>query len=116
MKAALDPRSVIGIASFVLVIIVLVLIKFDKTLLESDAFLILATALVITGWVNGPVSWAYSATKTGGELADANAKIVVDQASTPRKVEVDQPANKPIPTTDSPAVPAGDKFAWEKDQ
>lgn len=108
-----DPRSVIGVGSFILVLVVLGLIKFDKALLDSDAFLILATALIVTGWVNGPVSWAYSATKSGGELAERNAQLVENQATTPRKVEVDQPSDKPIPTTDTPAPAPADRMAWE---
>lgn len=70
-----DARGWIGLGCFILVIIILSMIAVDKSLLEIDAFLILATAIVITGWVNGPVGWAYQATKGGGELAESNARI-----------------------------------------
>jgi cytochrome bd-type quinol oxidase subunit 1 len=75
-----DARGWIAMGCYTLVLVVLAMILFDRELLESDAFLILATAIVITGWVNGPVGWAYQATKGGGELADANAAIVKKQA------------------------------------
>lgn len=75
-----DARGWIGFGCFVMALIVLAMIAFDRSLLKEDAFLILATAIIITGWVNGPVGWAYQATKGGGELAEANAAIVKKQA------------------------------------
>lgn len=77
-----DARGWIGLGCFVLAVLVLGMILFDRTLMESDAFLILATALIITGWVQGPVGWAYQATKGGGELADKNAEIIKQRAAT----------------------------------
>ncbi len=74
-----DARGWIGAGCFALAVGVLAMILFDRKLLESDAFLVLATAIVITGWVNGPVGWAYQATKGGGELADRNADLVQKQ-------------------------------------
>lgn len=75
-----DARGWIALGCFVLVLVVLAMIVFKTSLLESDAFLILATAIVITGWVQGPVGWAYQATKSGGELAEGNADILKKQA------------------------------------
>jgi hypothetical protein len=76
-----DARGWIGLGCFLLVLVVLAMIAIDKSLLDHDAFLILATAVVITGWVNGPVGWAYQATKSGGELAESSARIA-EQAAT----------------------------------
>lgn len=70
-----DARGWIGVGCYSLTILVFVLIAADKKLLESDAFLILATAVVITGWNGGPVGWAYQATKGGGEQAESTARI-----------------------------------------
>lgn len=75
-----DARGWIGLGCFVLVLIVLAMIAVDKTLLDNNAFLVLATAIVITGWANGPVGWAYQATKGGGELADKNADLIKERA------------------------------------
>ncbi len=77
-----DARGWIGLGCFIMALLVLGMILFDRTLLESDAFLILATAIIITGWVQGPVGWAYQATKAGGELADKNAEIIKQRAAT----------------------------------
>jgi hypothetical protein len=76
-----DARGWIGFGCFIMAILVLGMILFDRTLLAEDAFLILATAIIITGWVQGPVSWAYAATKGGGELADANAAALKQRAA-----------------------------------
>ena len=76
-----DARGWIGLGCFVMALLVLGMILFDRKLLESDAFLILATAIIITGWVQGPVGWAYQATKAGGELADKNADIIKERAA-----------------------------------
>jgi hypothetical protein len=70
-----DARGWIALGCYSLVLAVLGMILVDQSLLESDAFLILATAIVITGWVNGPVGWAYQATKGGGEMAESSARI-----------------------------------------
>lgn len=70
-----DARGWIGFGCFVLVLIILGMIAIDKTLLDNNAFLVLATAIVITGWANGPVGWAYQATKGGGEQAESTARI-----------------------------------------
>ncbi|MES2902840.1 MAG: hypothetical protein V4696_01520 [Pseudomonadota bacterium] len=77
-----DARGWIGLGCFIMALLVLGMIKFERELLDSDAFLILATAIIITGWVQGPVGWAYQATKSGGELADKNAEIIKQRAET----------------------------------
>lgn len=76
-----DARGWIGVGCFLLVIVVFAMILAKPTLLENNAFLILATAIVITGWVNGPVGWAYQATKGGGEAAESSARIAEQAAA-----------------------------------
>lgn len=104
-KFHMDARGWIALGCWTLVILVLGMIYFDRRLLDSDAFLILATAIVITGWVQGPVGWAYQATKGGGELAEKNAVLVekaaVKAAAEPRQVEVMNPPSNPVPTEDT---------------
>jgi cytochrome bd-type quinol oxidase subunit 1 len=76
-----DARGWIGLGCWLLVLAVLGMIVFERKLLENDAFLILATAIVITGWVQGPVGWAYQATKGGGEAAESTARIAEEAAT-----------------------------------
>jgi hypothetical protein len=75
-----DARGWIGIGSYMLVVLIIVLIWADRTLLNNDFFKVIATAIILTGWNGGPLSWAYAATKSGGELADRNASLVEQQA------------------------------------
>lgn len=82
-----DARGWIGLGCFLLVLVVLGMIVFDKSLLENNAFLVLATAIVITGWANGPVGWAYQATKGGGEAAESTARIAEEAATAAIKAE-----------------------------
>jgi hypothetical protein len=103
-----DARGWIGLGCFILVLVVLAMILVKPKLLENDAFLILATAIVVTGWVNGPVGWAYQATKSGGEMAESSARIAEQAASAavgrakskpePQDVNVVNPPEAPVPT------------------
>jgi hypothetical protein len=75
-----DSRAWIGTGVYILVLILLGMMWADKGLLKDDFFKTIATLIIGTGFINGPVGWAYQATKGGGELADRNATIVEDQA------------------------------------
>lgn len=76
-----DSRGWIGLGCYGLVLVILGMIAADKTLLENNAFLVLATAIVITGWNQGPVGWAFQATKSGGEAAESSARIAEEAAT-----------------------------------
>lgn len=75
-----DARGWIGIGSYSLVVLVIVLVCADRSLLNNDFFKVIATAIILTGWNGGPLSWAYAATKSGGEMADRNQALVEQQA------------------------------------
>ena len=77
-----DARGWIGIGVYSLSIMVLWMYAAFPDLRADDHFKALMTLVVGTGFINGLVSWAYSATKSGGELADKNAAIVAQQADT----------------------------------
>lgn len=75
-----DARGWIGVGVFVLTVMVLWMLAAFPELRQDEFFKTIATLIVGTGFINGVVSWAYSATKSGGELADNNAEIVRKQA------------------------------------
>jgi len=89
-----DARGWIGIGSYALVVLVVVLIWQDRTLLNNDFFKVIATAIILTGWNGGPLSWAYAATKSGGELADRNADLVQKQAENSPPISNDDGGKK----------------------
>lgn len=75
-----DARGWIGLAIFGLTVMCIWMLR-DKELREDEFFKTIATAIILTGFINGVVSWAYAATKQGGELAD-RAAGVAEQAAT----------------------------------
>ena len=76
-----NARDWIGLGTFSLTIMILWMIKEDQTLRNDEFFKTIATLIIGTGFINGVVSWAYSATKGGTELADKNAAIVHENAT-----------------------------------
>jgi len=85
-----DARGWIGLGCFTLASVVMGMICVKPELMKDQAFLVLATAIIVTGWINGPVGWAYQATKGGGEAAESSARIAEQAASaaiTPLKEE-----------------------------
>lgn len=88
-----DGRGWVGLACYSLVLIVLAMIWFDRTVLKDDFFKVIATAIILNGWNSGPVGWAYQSTKSGSELAERNAGIVERQADAPT-----EPAPAAVPT------------------
>lgn len=104
-----DARGWIGIGIYVLVLLILGMIWFDRTLLRDDYFKTICTLIISTGFINGPVGWAYQATKAGGEMAESSARIAEQAASaavgapvvsdTPQPVVVTNAPDDPVPTT-----------------
>jgi hypothetical protein len=102
-----DARSLIGIGIFALVIMLLWMMKEDRGLREDEFFQTIATVIVSNGLM-AVVAWAYAATKGGGEQAAKNAVIAEKLASgiattddEPKKVEVVNTGDQPVPTTTS---------------
>lgn len=93
-----DGRAWVSIACFVLVLVMLVMMWADRSLLRDDFFKTIATALIITAWLNGPVGWAFQATKGGGELADQNAALVRQNVESNPPIANDPPAPSKGPT------------------
>lgn len=101
-----NARDWIGIGTFALTIMILWMVKADPSLRRDEFFKTIATLIIGTGFINGVVSWAYGATKGGGELADKNAEIVkqaVEAPAEPVKAEIVNDAASPVPTTEAEA-------------
>lgn len=69
-----DARGWIGIGVFCMSVMLLWMMK-DPALREDEFFQTIATLVIGTGFVGGLVSWAYAATKGGGEQAESTARI-----------------------------------------
>ena len=103
-----DARGWIGLGIFGLTILLIMLMR-DRQLREDEFFQTIATVIISNGLM-GVVSWAYAATKGGGELADKNAAIVAESATATvvkattnggeaQKVEVVNTPADPVNTT-----------------
>lgn len=75
-----DARGWIGIGVYGLSVMVLWMYAAYPDLHKDDHFKTIMTLIVGTAFVNGMVSWAYAATKGGGELAEKNAALVEKQS------------------------------------
>lgn len=68
-----DARGWIGIGVFSLTVMLILLMR-DDTLRQDEFFQTIATVIISNGFM-AVVAWAYSATKGGGEQAEANASV-----------------------------------------
>lgn len=100
-----DARSWIGLGSYALVLVVLGMMWADKTLLNNDFFKVIATALILNSWVQGPVGWAYQATKGGGEAAESSARIAETVTGVSTRPKPDAPPQEVI-VANPPDAPA----------
>ena len=104
-----NARDWIGIATFCLTVMILWMIKGDPELRSNEFFKNVALLIIGTGFINGAVSWAYSVTKTGSEIAESQARVVekstpaAPPADEPQKVIIDQPAGQPVPVDPQPS-------------
>lgn len=76
----IDARGWVSIASFVLTIIVLAMMVAWPSLRQDEFFKTIATLLIGTGWISGPVAWSFGTTKNSGELAKRNSDLIIEQA------------------------------------
>jgi hypothetical protein len=98
-----DARGWIGIGVFAISVMLLWMMR-SKELREDEFFQTIATVIISNGLI-AVVSWAYAATKGGGELAERNAGLVetaVTQQSHPQPVVVENPPDQPIPVEPTP--------------
>lgn len=75
----IDARGWVGIGVYLMAIMDLWMIVLFPELRADEFFKAVSMLIIGTGFINGVVSWAYSATKAGGELADRNADLVERQ-------------------------------------
>lgn len=76
----IDARGWVGIGVYAMSVMILWMMAAFPELRQDEFFKTIATLILGTAFVNGVVSWAYSATKAGGEMADRNQRLVEDQA------------------------------------
>lgn len=98
-----SERAWIGIGIFSLTIMILWMIKQDPSLRNDEFFKTIATAIIITGFINGVISWAYSATQGGTELARSNADLL--QRKEEKQPDASGAEPKPVLVVNDEAIP-----------
>lgn len=81
-----DGRGLVGVAAVAMSVWLLHIYHLDRTLRDDDFFKTIATAVVITGFVNAIIGWAFGDTARGaastvnsGKFADAISDMVRKQ-------------------------------------
>lgn len=108
LNKPMDARGWIGLGVYALVILLFAMMWQDRTLLKDDFFKTLATLIIGTGFINGPVGWAYQATKGGSEAAESSARIAegaakaalglsAEEDEKPKPVVVTNDKDQPVP-------------------
>lgn len=100
-----DARGLVGIGIFLLTCALLAMMWADPELRKDDFFQNITILIIGTGFINGVVAWAYSATQGGMELANRNAGVVeavaqatVEKNGKPQEVKVVNGETQPVPT------------------
>ncbi len=104
-----DGRGLVGVATFTLTCAVLYVYHTDQTLRDDDFFKTVATAIVITGFVNAIVGWAFGdtarsakSTENTGKFADAMTEMARTgrDDDKPLKTEIVNPPTTPVDAPD----------------
>jgi hypothetical protein len=101
-----DARGWIGIGVFALSVMLLWMMK-DPALRGDEFFQTIATVIIANGLM-AVISWAYAATKNGGELAEKNAAIVAESATASVAIAAALPTPdrpQPVEVVNTPAAP-----------
>lgn len=75
-----NGRGLVGLATFSLTIMVLWMIKEDETLRNDEFFKIIATAIILTGFINGVVAFFFSQNQLNSE-ASSNSRVAFEAVS-----------------------------------
>jgi hypothetical protein len=108
-----NGRGLVGLATFSLTIMVLWMVKADESLRQDEFFKVIATAIVLTGFINGVVAFFYSQNQLNAE-ASQNSRVAFEtmgkQADAAKTVAERSPANP----TDGSVLREGDTVTMEK--
>lgn len=105
-----DARGWIAIGIFGLTILLILMMR-DRSMREDEFFQTIATVIISNGLM-GIVAWGFSATKGGGEQAQANAdlaKTLVEKHEAPPNplpVEVTNTSETPVPVATNEELPS----------
>jgi hypothetical protein len=108
-----NGRGLVGLATFSLTIMVLWMVKDDKSLREDEFFKVIATAIVLTGFINGVVAFFYSQNQLNAE-ASQNSRVAFETMGKQADAAKTVAERTPAPLTDEGVIREGDQVTMEK--
>ncbi len=64
-----NGRGLVGLATFSLTVMILWMVKSDESLRQDEFFKVIATAIVLTGFINGVVAFFFSQNQLNAEAS-----------------------------------------------
>lgn len=109
-----NGRGLVGLATFSLTVMVLWMVKEDPELRQDEFFKIIATAIILTGFINGVVAFFFSQNQLNSEASQNSREAfqaLGKQADAARTV-----AESAAPEGGRKVIREGDTVTMEKDQ
>jgi hypothetical protein len=93
-----NGRGLVGLATFSLTVLVLFMVQSDESLRQDEFFKVIATAIVLTGFINGVVAFFYSQNQLNAE-ASANSRVAFEAMGKQAEATRVAATTVPQPTT-----------------
>lgn len=108
-----NGRGLVGLATFSLTIMVLWMVKADESLRQDEFFKVIATAIVLTGFINGVVAFFFSQNQLNAE-ASQNSRVAFETMGKQADAAKTVAERSPAQPTDEGVIREGDQVTMEK--
>lgn len=108
-----NGRGLVGLATFSLTIMVLWMVKADESLRQDEFFKVIATAIVLTGFINGVVAFFFSQNQLNAE-ASQNSLVAFETMGKQADAAKTVAERSPAPLADEGVIREGDQVTMEK--
>ena len=108
-----NGRGLVGLATFSLTIMVLWMVKADESLRQDEFFKVIATAIVLTGFINGVVAFFFSQNQLNAE-ASQNSRVAFETMGKQADAAKTVAERSPAQPADEGVIREGDQVTLEK--
>lgn len=108
-----NGRGLVGLATFSLTIMVLWMVKADESLRQDEFFKVIATAIVLTGFINGVVAFFFSQNQLNAE-ASQNSRVAFETMGKQADAAKTVAERSPAQPADEGVIREGDQVTMEK--
>jgi hypothetical protein len=103
-----NGRGLVGLATFSLTVMVLWMVQSDLTLRKDEFFKVIATAIVLTGFINGVVAFFYSQNQLNSEASRTSQTFAESMG---KQADATKAAAESIPPSGAEASRAAEETA-----